>query len=151
MIDTAIPTDFVVNEATRYTPIDAQQSPTRVFQGFLDRAKSEGAGNDAQLREAAEKFVSTSMIMPLFSQLRSSPLADNPFHGGRGESVFQQQLDQVMADRISGATRFDLVDAVYKQLNKMIGGDATSAPRSAPTNNPASNTAAVGQAVNLHA
>ena len=95
-----------------------------VFNGFLDRAYSEGQGQEAQLREAAEKLVSTTLIMPLFEQLRNDPLAANLIHGGRGEKIFQQQMDQVLSDRIAGATRFDLVDAVYKQLSTAVKGEA---------------------------
>lgn len=129
MIDTTLRTDFVVDQATRRGSADARGAPSRVFQGFLDRARTEGGDPESQLREAAEKFVSTSMIMPLFSQLRASPLAENPFNGGRAESVFQQQLDQVMADRIAGATRFDLVDAVHQQLSRAAKAQANNAER----------------------
>jgi Rod binding domain-containing protein len=95
-----------------------------VFNGFMDRARSEGQGEHEQLREAAEKLVSTSLIMPMFEQMRNDPLAANLFHGGRGEKIFQQQMDQVLSDRIAGATRFDLVDAVYKQLSTAVKGEA---------------------------
>ncbi len=97
-----------------------------VFNGFLDRARSEGQSEEAQLREAAEKLVATTLIMPMFEQLRSDPLATNMFHGGRGEKIFQQQMDQVLSDRIAGATRFDLVDSVYKQLSAAAKGGAVN-------------------------
>lgn len=93
-----------------------------VFNGLLDRARSEGQGEAPQLREAAEKLVSTTMIMPLFEQMRSDPLAANLIHGGRGEKIFQQQMDQILSDRIAGATNFDVVDAVYRQLSQAAKG-----------------------------
>lgn len=98
-----------------------------VFNGFMDRARSEGQSEEAQLREAAEKLVSTTMIMPMFEQLRNDPLATNMFHGGRGEKIFQQQMDQILSDRIAGATRFDVVDAVYKQLSARSNGGEVNA------------------------
>ncbi|MEM9345168.1 MAG: rod-binding protein [Planctomycetota bacterium] len=106
---------------TRYT-----QDPTAapVFNGMLDRAYSEGMGEEAQLREAAEKLVSTTLIMPMFERLRNDPLAVNLMHGGRGEKIFQQQMDQILSDRIASASNFDLVDSVYKQLNSAIKGEA---------------------------
>ena len=33
-------------------------------------------------------------------------------------------MDQGLSDRIAGATRFDLVDAVYKQLSTAVKGEA---------------------------
>lgn len=144
MIDAAVQPDRLMLQAPRLaTQSDASRlaapqseaprlaAPNRdrpaaapVFTGFLDRARTEGATREEQLREAAEKFVSTSMIMPMFERLRNDPLAANLVHGGRGEKIFQQQLDQVLSDRIAGATRFDLVDAVYNQLNKAGSGQA---------------------------
>jgi len=64
------------------------------------------------------------MLMPMFEQLREDPLASELFHGGRSEKIFQQQLDQMFSDRIAGAARFDLVDAVYNELSARIKGGA---------------------------
>lgn len=125
MIDTLPPSMDVAQQPTRVdTSSGANFASAPVFNGFLDRAQSEGQSEEAQLREAAEKLVSTTLIMPMFEQLRNDPLAANLFHGGRSEKIFQQQLDQVLSDRIAGATRFDLVDAVYKQLGAAVKGEA---------------------------
>lgn len=112
-------------QAARLAARDADRpSSAPVFAGLMDRARSEGGTTDEQLREASEKLVSTTFIMPLFEQLRRDPLAANLVHGGRGEKVFRQQLDQVLSDRIAGASNFDLVDSVYNQLNKGLTGKA---------------------------
>lgn len=127
MIELLNPSTTAVNEAPRLaaqTGGDFTTAP--VFNGFMDRARSEGQSPEEQLREAAEKLVSTTLIMPMFEQLRNDPLAVNMFHGGRGEKIFQQQMDQVLSDRIAGATRFDLVDSVYKQLSAAVKGGAVN-------------------------
>lgn len=125
MIDAAPPIQTRPYEASRLAPpADNKPSAAPVFAGLLDRARTEGAGKEEQLREAAEKLVSTTFIMPLFAQLRDDPLATNLMHGGRSEKIFQQQLDQILSDRVAGATRFDLVDAVYNQLNRSLTGKA---------------------------
>lgn len=127
MIDTlTLPTTIPAEEAPRLAALNNDQSVASapVFNGFLDRARSEGQSEEEQLREAAEKLVATTLIMPMFEQLRNDPLATNMFHGGRGEKIFQQQMDQVLSDRIAGATRFDLVDSVYKQLSSAIKSEA---------------------------
>lgn len=125
MIDTLTPppvmaTDRAADLAT--LPRDQNIAAAPVFNGLLDRAYSEGQSEEAQLREAAEKLVATTMIMPLFEQLRSDPLAANLVHGGRAEKIFQQQMDQILSDRIASATKFDVVDAVYNQLSQAMKG-----------------------------
>lgn len=125
MIDTLSPSHEGQNAAARHTAFNADRPSTApVFAGMLDRARSEGGSREAQLREASEKLVSTTMIMPMFAQLRNDPLAADLMHGGRAEEIFQQQLDQVLSDRIAGATRFDLVDSVYNQLSRDASGKA---------------------------
>ena len=126
MIDT-LPqlSTFATNDAPRLSAQSGEDfAAAPVFNGFLDRARSEGQTEEAQLREAAEKLVATTLIMPMFEQLRNDPLAAKLFHGGRGEEIFQQQMDQVLSDRIAGATRFDLVDSVYQYLSSAAKGEA---------------------------
>lgn len=77
---------------------------------------------ETELRSAAEQLVATTFIMPLFSQLRNDPMASEMFHGGRGEKVFQQQLDQILSDRISTGSGFDLVDTVADYFAGRRGG-----------------------------
>lgn len=119
MIDATSQAEVFARDVMRPT-VEQRSSAAPVFAGRLDRATSEGQSPEAQLREASEMYVSTAFIMPMFERLRNDPLAANLFHGGRGEKIFQQQLDQVLSDRIAGATRFDLVDSIYKQLEPAL-------------------------------
>lgn len=124
MIDAAMQLDQAVDRASRFSTPANDPASAPVFAGMLDRARSEGGTTEEQLREAAEQLVSTTFIMPMFEQLRSDPLAANLYHGGRAEKIFQQQLDQVLSDRIASATSFDLVDSVYQQLSRDVAGKA---------------------------
>lgn len=102
---------------------DLRSGKPDLFGRLLDQAGADTGGTEPdELRKAAEMFVSTSMIMPLFARMREDPLAANLMHGGRAEKVFQQQLDQTLSDRIANATKFDLVDAVYNQLKQDVQG-----------------------------
>jgi Rod binding domain-containing protein len=103
-------------------------------------AEAKRAEHEAGVRQAAEQLVSTTFIMPLFEQLRSDPLAANMFHGGRGESVFQQQLDQELSDRIASGAGFDLVDAVAAEFG--VTGK-TARPTRAPAVDAAAHPPAV--------
>lgn len=101
----------------RPAPNAAAPSAASLFGSRLDHARTAGKGEKDQLRELTEMLVSTAFISPMFEQMRSDPLAADLFHGGRGEEVFQQQLDQVYADRIASASRMGLADALYNQLS----------------------------------
>lgn len=78
----------------------------------VSEARATAEKRSSELRSAAEQLVATTFIMPLFAQLRNDPMASEMFHGGRGEAVFQQQMDQILSDRISTGAGFDLVDTV---------------------------------------
>jgi len=91
----------------------------QAFDAFLNQARQADASpelsKDAkQVRESAEQLVSSTFIMPLFKQLRSDPMASEMFHGGQGEEIFQQQMDQILSDRIAGSANFDLIDSVER-------------------------------------
>ena len=59
---------------------------------------------DPALREAFTQFVGETFYSQLLGAMRST--VDKPayFHGGRGEEVFQGQLDQVLAQNMTEAT-----------------------------------------------
>jgi flagellar protein FlgJ len=72
--------------------------------------------DDGKFREAFDDFVGQTFYTQLLSQMRKT--VDKPayFHGGQGEEIFQGQLDQVLAEKLSEATAdqfsgpmFDLV------------------------------------------
>lgn len=121
---TAIQPNTAAYDAARSAGQTTRRSTSAAaLDGFrLDQAASSGQGDDAQLKELTEMLVSTAFIMPMFEKMREDPLAANLFHGGRGEKVFRQQLDQVMADRISAASSLGLADALYNQFSR---GNAT--------------------------
>jgi len=70
--------------------------------------------SSSERREAAEasarQLVASALISPVLSAMRESPfLQDGPFAPGTVEQRFAPMLDQMMADRITGAANFDLV------------------------------------------
>jgi len=71
----------------------------------------------AQAREAAHDLVSTTFIMPMLAAMREDPFRSELFHGGAAEDMFGSRLDQIIADRITRAANFPLVDSVYRQLS----------------------------------
>ena len=116
--------DIVRGNASEILALAGAQSQGRGVdsQDPVDAAREAAEKRETELRDAAEQLVATTFIMPLFSQLRNDPMASEMFHGGRGEKVFQQQLDQVLSDRISTGAGFELVDTVADYFAGRRGG-----------------------------
>ena len=86
---------------------------------------------EVQAREAAEKFVAISLVQPLLAQLRENSQAAPPFAPSNGEKQFRAMLDAHIAQEITHAARFPLVDGVARRL--LRNGDAQRAISGAET------------------
>ncbi len=68
----------------------------------------------ADLRETVDRVIGSVFFAPLLRSMRNSTLKGTIGHGGRGEEVFQAQLDQVFAEQAgrsaAGALNTALVD-----------------------------------------
>ena len=67
--------------------------------------ESPGSPPQPELKEAFSDFVGQTFFGQLIAAMRKT--VDKPayFHGGRAEEVFQGQLDQMLTERISDASR----------------------------------------------
>jgi Rod binding domain-containing protein len=86
---------------------------------------------EEQARDAAEKFVSISLVQPLLAQLRENSQAAPPFAPSNGEKQFRAMLDAHIAQEITHAARFPLVDGVARRL--LRNGDGRGALTGAGT------------------
>ena len=65
-------------------------------------ARPDKAGShDRQLREAFDAFVGEVFFGQMLKSMRKTLGKPPYFHGGRAEEVFQQQLDQVLAEKLA--------------------------------------------------
>lgn len=115
-------------------PRSAAQTPVD-FAGALSVAREQDTaaqhGPRKRARDAASQLVATALVQPVLAELRSSPFKSELFHGGRGEEVFGQQLDTLLAERIAGSPGFAASDAVARQLS---GGEGARATRETGVN-----------------
>ena len=67
-----------------------------------------------ELKDAFSDFVGQTFFGQLIASMRKT--LDKPafFHGGRAEEVFQGQLDQLMAERLSDASREQLAEPMFE-------------------------------------
>lgn len=99
------------------------EMPATGAAGFAESLLAAGkpAGDDtdekrAQVREAAQQFVASAFLKPMFAQVRNSPFKSDLMHGGQGEQMFGEQLDTHLADRMVQRMNFPLVDAVERYM-----------------------------------
>lgn len=108
---------------------DSPSLPSRTGEGFA-RTLSQATRSDQDLRAAADQLVSTAFIRPLLAQARQDPFKSDLFHGGRGEEIFGEQLDGILADRITSAAGFSLTEAVVRHFRPdpvtAVGGEVST-------------------------
>lgn len=90
----------------------------------------DSASTEAQVREAATQFVATAFIMPVLEVMHDSPFAAEPFAPNSAQKRFMPLLHWQIADRVTRAANFPLVDRIVDQvLRRGDAGPDASAPR----------------------
>jgi peptidoglycan hydrolase FlgJ len=76
---------------------------------------STAAGRE-EVREAFHDFVGQTFFMQLLAEMRKT--VDKPayLHGGQAEEIFQGQLDQVLAERLSDASAEQFSGLMFELL-----------------------------------
>jgi Rod binding domain-containing protein len=68
------------------------------------------------VRQAAAQLVSSTFIMPVLQSMHDSPFLEAPFAPSYAEKRFQPLLDQQVADRLTSAAQFPLIDVIVDRL-----------------------------------
>ncbi len=91
------------------TPVD---NPTQTPPLKPAVAKAHG-----ELREAINEVIGSVFFAPMLRTMRSSSIKGSFGHGGRGEEIFQGQLDQMLSERAGKATSFELSDVLFNRFS----------------------------------
>ena len=67
-------------------------------------------------REAFQSFVGETLFGQMLKSMRKTVGKTPYFHGGRAEDVFQQQLDQVLAQKMSRTSGERLASPMFNQF-----------------------------------
>ncbi len=98
------------------------QDNQRAFAAALGKADRSGAGKPQTKQEAAtdaaEQYITATLILPLLKQLRATNNAAPPFAPTQAERQFGALQDAELAQRIAHATHFPLVERVARDLLK---------------------------------
>jgi Rod binding domain-containing protein len=91
---------------------DGQLSTSLAPRMFSLREK----GNSTEeLRQQFTQFVGETFYGQMIKSMRSTVGKPAYFHGGRGEEVFQGQLDQQFAEHMTAATAEDFAEPMFEQ------------------------------------
>jgi peptidoglycan hydrolase FlgJ len=95
--------------------ISAVSSPTATAAMLSPSGRAAAKADDQQdLRQTFDCVVGESLFGQMLKEMRKSVHKSAYFHGGRGEEVFQAQLDQVMAEKISRASADKLTGPMFE-------------------------------------
>ncbi len=92
--------------------VDARWSPPLASALPAPKPPSSPAQDEA-LRDAFQDFVGQTLFGQMLRQMRKTVPKVPYFHGGRAEDIFQQQLDQLLAEKISDACADRLSDPMF--------------------------------------
>jgi Rod binding domain-containing protein len=74
----------------------------------------DGKEKDQKLRATFEDFVGQTLFGEMLKSMRRTQRKPAYFHGGRGEEIFQQQLDQVLTEKLSHASADKIAGPMYE-------------------------------------
>jgi Rod binding domain-containing protein len=94
-------------------PVTAAASSAPASRAPAAPAAPPGA-QDSRLRTAFDAFVGESLFGQMLKGMRKTLGKPAYFYGGRTEEVFQQQLDQVLAAKLSAASSAQLTGPMFE-------------------------------------
>ena len=89
----------------------ASSAPTSIAAAQEDGG--DAAGNE-ELREAFQSFVGETLFSQMLKAARKTQNKPAYFHGGRAEEMFQQQLDQVLAEKMAKTEGASYSNAMFE-------------------------------------
>lgn len=102
--------DSLGGTTARWQPQSPASPPARLTP---TRTAAPAAG-DAQLRETFDSFVGETFFGLLLKSMRSTLGQPAYFHGGRAEEVFQEQLDQMLSEKLSEESAGQFTEPMYE-------------------------------------
>ena len=108
------------NAAEAKTAAAIHQVKSQQEQVALSPAQQEALNKaeerETEFRETFAQFVGQTFFGQLMASMRKTVGKSELFHGGRGEEIFQQQMDQIFVERMSESTADQLANPMYDLL-----------------------------------
>ncbi len=75
------------------------------------------AGKNSEYRKAFDSFVGEVFFGQMLRSMRNTVGRPAYFHGGRAEEIFRQQLDQVLAEKLSNTCADKFSGPMFELMN----------------------------------
>lgn len=85
------------------------------------QAAADKPEENEKLREAFQSFVGETLFSQMLKAARKTQNKPAYFHGGRAEEMFQQQLDQVLAEKMATTDGGKYSDAMFELFTMKRG------------------------------
>ena len=82
--------------------------------GYIGKPPGEASPEDREYRAAFDSFVGQTFFGQMLKAMRRTVGKPAYFHGGQAEEIFQQQLDQVLAEKLSDTCAEKLTGPMFK-------------------------------------
>ncbi len=94
----------------------AMDSIARTAENGLDAVEMASAGekNNAEVRKAFDSTVGQIFYGQMLKAMRKTVGKPAYFHGGKAEEIFQEQLDQVLGEKLAEASAKSFTDPMFK-------------------------------------
>jgi len=99
---------------TTIRPTSTTSLPLPSVSSPLPKPPSAPAEESQELRQAFDSFVGQTFFGQMLKAMRKSVGKPAYFHGGQAEEVFTQQLDQVLAEKMSQASSETLSGPMFE-------------------------------------
>jgi Rod binding domain-containing protein len=74
------------------------------------------ASREETARNVANDLVASTFYQTLLKQIRESSLKSGLFHGGRGEEIFAEKQDAILAQQLASADRTGFGEAIFRTI-----------------------------------
>ena len=79
-------------------------------------AVTRSEADDEEFRKVFHQFVGQTMFGQMLKSMRETQQKPAYFHGGRVEEIFQEQLDNVLIDKMTAATPHSFSDTIFQLM-----------------------------------
>ena len=86
------------------------------------------ASSSAELRAAFTSFIGQTFFGQLLHAMRTSLGEPAYFHGGQAEEIFQSQLDQVLAERLTERSAETFAEPLFAQQFPQLAKSLAATP-----------------------
>jgi len=79
-------------------------------------AATRTAGDDEEFRKVFHQFAGQTMFGQMLKSMRETQQKPAYIHGGRTEEIFQEQLDNVLVEKMTAATPYSFSDNMFSLM-----------------------------------